>query len=102
MERTLSRRAVVTAAGATAVAAISGSARSQSVSSPAVSKAEFTYRNMGQFVAALVARQMSSAELVDQAIARIEAYDSGINAVVVRDFDRARVAAREADAALSR
>ena len=37
-----------------------------------------------------------------QAIARIEALDGPINAVVVRDFERARAAARAADAALAR
>lgn len=35
----------------------------------------------------------------EAAIARIEARDGGINAVVVRDFDRARRAARDLDAA---
>ncbi len=45
---------------------------------------------------------MSAAELTDQAIARIEARDGPINAVVVRDFDRARVQAKAADAALAR
>ena len=35
-------------------------------------------------------------------IARIEAHDSKLNAVVVRDFERARVAAIEADRALAR
>ena len=45
---------------------------------------------------------MSAAELTDAAIARIEARDGPINAVVVRDFDRAREQARAADAALAR
>src|SRR5260370_4724721 len=36
------------------------------------------------------------------AIARIEAHDGKLNAVVVRDFERARVAAAEADRALPR
>ena len=49
-----------------------------------------------------MARKLSSLELVDQYIARIEALDPRINAVVVRDFDRARSNAREADAALAR
>jgi hypothetical protein len=39
---------------------------------------------------ALAARQVSARELCDAAIARIEALDPKINAVVVRDFDRAR------------
>jgi amidase len=53
-------------------------------------------------VAALAARRVSALELTDDAIARIEARDGPINAVVVRDFDRARDAARAADAALAR
>lgn len=42
---------------------------------------------------------LSSYELVDQAIDRIEALDDDINAIVVRDFDRARAAAKKADEA---
>jgi amidase len=48
-------------------------------------------------VAALERGEVSSVELLDEAIARIEALDSKINAVVVRDFDRAREAAQVAD-----
>ncbi|MGH3504787.1 MAG: amidase family protein, partial [Nocardioidaceae bacterium] len=36
-------------------------------------------------------------ELTDEAIARIERHDTAINAICVRDFDRARAAARNAD-----
>jgi amidase len=53
-------------------------------------------------VEALAARRIGALELTDAAIARIEARDKAINAVVVRDFDRARDAARAADAALTR
>jgi amidase len=53
-------------------------------------------------IAALATREVSSAELTDQAIARIEARDPPINAVVVRDFERARAQAKAADAALAR
>jgi amidase len=53
-------------------------------------------------VDALATRQISARELLDAAIARIEALDPKINAVVVRDFDRARGAAEAADAALAR
>ncbi len=52
--------------------------------------------------AALAARTVSSRELVEASIARIEAHDGPINAVVVRDFDRARKAADAADAAIGR
>jgi len=55
-----------------------------------------------ELVAALSARKVSAAELTDQAIARIEARDPPINAVVVRDFERARTQAKAADAALAR
>jgi amidase len=61
-----------------------------------------TYRAATDLVEALAARQISARELVDAAIARIEALDPKINAVVVRDFDRARAAADAADAALAR
>src|SRR5262249_8144622 len=47
-------------------------------------------------------RRVGAVELLDQAIARIEAHDKSINAVVVRDFDRARQAAIAADQALAR
>ena len=60
------------------------------------------YRSAAELAQALANRQVSSRELVDSAIARIEALDPKINAIVVRDFDRARAAAEDADAALAR
>ncbi|HWK37244.1 amidase family protein [Sphingomonas sp.] len=48
-------------------------------------------------VAAIVAGRTSARAEVEAAIARIEAGDGAINAVVVRDFDRARAAADDAD-----
>src|SRR6476646_1087746 len=56
----------------------------------------------GQIVEALASRKVSALEVTDAAIARIEDRDTVVNAVVVRDFDRARTAARAADAALAR
>ncbi|MEA3042220.1 MAG: amidase [Sphingomonadales bacterium] len=53
--------------------------------------------------AAAIARGETNARAeCDAAIARIEALDGAINAVVVRDFERARAAADAADAALAR
>ena len=50
-------------------------------------------------LAAQIARgDLSALEATDDAIARIEALDGPINAVVVRDFERARDAARLVDA----
>lgn len=51
---------------------------------------------------ALAARELTAAQLCEAAIARIEALDGALNAVVVRDFDRARRQAADADAALAR
>jgi amidase len=98
MEREPSRRSVIAAAGVTAAAAALGQAKPVS----AADQTAPVYRTAGELVLALASRQVSSRELVDSAIARIEALDPRINAVVVRDFDRARTAADAADAALGR
>lgn len=42
------------------------------------------------------AGEVTSVELTDEAIARIEQDDKAINAICVRDFDRARATARDA------
>ena len=47
-------------------------------------------------------RELSSVELTGYFIDRIERYDDALNAVVVRDFDRAMTSARNADASLAR
>ena len=56
----------------------------------------------GELAEAVASRKVSALELADAAIARIETRDAAINAVVVRDFDRAREAARAVDAAVAR
>lgn len=48
------------------------------------------------------AKKLSASELMESCIARIEAVDPAVNAMVARDFDRARAAARAADAATMR
>ena len=63
---------------------------------------ELDYRTTGELVAMLAARRVSALELLEHSIARIEAHDKRINAVVVHDFARARHAAMAADAALAR
>jgi amidase len=60
------------------------------------------YRTVRELVTALRERRVSATELVDDAIERIERIDGRLNAVVVRDFDRARDQARAADAAFAR
>jgi amidase len=48
------------------------------------------------------AKRLSPVELLDSCIARIEAVDHAVNAMVARDFDRARDAARAAEQAVMR
>lgn len=63
---------------------------------------EWDFRTIGELASALQRRTISSSELVELTIARIEALDTRLNAIVVRDFERAREAAGVADTALSR
>jgi amidase len=63
---------------------------------------ELHYAAAKDLVDLLAARKVSAIELFELAVARIEAIDRRINAVVVRDFERAHQAARIADAALAR
>ncbi len=107
-ERDPSRRDFLAGAGAAAVlhaAATSGSAFAKAAVQPANLSGEpgtLDYRSAKDLAAMLAARQVSAVELLHHSIARIEALDTGINAVVLRDFDRAHDAAVAADAALAR
>src|SRR5579859_7768550 len=47
-------------------------------------------------------KQLSPVELLESCIARIEAVDHAVNALVARDFERARAAARSAEQAVTR
>ena len=98
MEREPSRRSFIAVASVAAAATALAPAKAKA----AADQAAPMYQTAGDLVEALASRQVSSRELVDAAIARIEALDPKINAVVVRDFDRARTAADAADAALER
>ncbi|MBR0727902.1 amidase [Bradyrhizobium japonicum] len=64
--------------------------------------ADLDYGSISTLLSARHARKVSASELLAHTIARIEALDGRINAIIVRDFDRAREAARAADAALGR
>jgi amidase len=63
---------------------------------------EWNFQTAENLATALRAGEVSSPELTDEAIARIERDDKAINAICVPDFDRARAAAREADQARAR
>ncbi|MGO4648097.1 amidase [Nocardia sp. 2YAB30] len=63
---------------------------------------EWSFLAAEELAAALRAGDVTSVELTDEAIARIERDDKAINAICVPDFDRARAAARGADQARAR
>jgi amidase len=93
---------VTAAVGAPSTRAFGQTATPAPPSSPPPSGGGKWYRTAGEQVADLVARRVSSVELLDQAIARIDGLDKSINALVVRDFERARQEAIAADQALAR
>jgi amidase len=97
------RRDFLLTTGAMAtVAAVAGDAWTSPAHAETAVSSEWDYRTAKDIAAALQARKISAAELTDHVIARIEKLDQKLNAVVVRDFDRAREAAKAADAALAR
>jgi amidase len=105
----LSRRDFLGVAGALAVSsaissgeAFAGDEQVRKISTGPATSGAPDYSSAGELVAMLAARQVSAVELLQHAIARIEKLDPSINAVVVRDFDRAQSAAVAADAALAR
>ncbi|MGD9540848.1 amidase [Methylocystis sp.] len=95
------RRDFLLKAGACAASA-GASGMSPAIAGQEIAPSEWDYRSASDLVAALRERRISALELADRTIARIEALDSRINAMPVRDFERARAAARAADAALAR
>ena len=60
------------------------------------------FRSARQLAADIKRKKIGCLELLDLYLARVEKYDGALNAVVVRDFDRARTRARAADRALAR
>jgi amidase len=63
---------------------------------------ELSYRSASECLALLRSGEVCSLELVDSCIARIEALNADVNAVVAKDYERARESARAADAARSK
>ena len=98
------RRDVLLASGAIATTVVISAATRGAVAQNAgsIAPSQWDYRSIKELTDALHARKISSLELVDHTVARIEALDQRLNAVVVRDFERAREAAKAADVALAR
>ncbi|RXT43486.1 amidase [Bradyrhizobium betae] len=67
-----------------------------------MAKSEWSFKSAAELSAALIAKKVSAVELTRDAIDRIERHDGKINAICVRDFDRALATAHEADAAIAR
>lgn len=98
----VSRRGVLAGGAALSGYALAGCAATGAQSSGAAVMPETTSIELAragalETAAAVRAGQITALEATDAAIARIEALDGPINAVVVRDFDRAREAARALD-----
>ncbi len=62
---------------------------------------DIAFAGAGELARQIRGKQLSSVELTDHFIERIERIDGDLNAVVVRDFERARATARAADEALA-
>src|SRR5437762_5601525 len=60
------------------------------------------FRSARQLAADIRKKKIGALELLDLYLPRVEKYDDALNAVVVRDFARARTRARAADRALAR
>ena len=94
-----SRRDSSMEAGEVAIA--EGVSMTSTMSVASAPRAEWDYSTIKELTEALQARKISASELLEHTIARIEALDPRLNAVVVRDFERAREAASAADLALA-
>ncbi|HEX7968190.1 MAG TPA: amidase [Stellaceae bacterium] len=102
MSEPFSRRRFLAATGAAAMTGVLAAKSGFAAAPIAPAAAGPECRTAKELISELAARRVSAVELVQQAKARIEALDGRINAVVVRDFERAHEAALEADAALAR
>src|SRR5438046_8499018 len=60
------------------------------------------FRSARQLAADIKKKKIGCLELLDLYLARVEKYDGALNAIVVRDFERARTRARAADRALAK
>ena len=60
------------------------------------------FRSATQLAAAIRRKKLGCLELLDLYLARVEKYDGKLNAIVVRDIERARTRARAADRALGK
>ena len=60
------------------------------------------YKSAHQLAKLIKDKEISSVELLDYYISRVEKYNSDINAIVVKDYENAKQAAKKADEELSK
>ncbi len=96
------RRGFLQQTGALAASTVLFGCRAAPKAQPASEPGELGFESAVDLVGMLKSKQVGSEELTRYFIDRIEKYDETLNAVVVRDFDRALDAARAADTALAR
>jgi len=60
------------------------------------------YKSADQLAKLIIDKEISSVELLDYYISRVEKYNSDINAIVVKDYENAKQAAKKADKELSK
>ena len=99
--RSLTRRDFIHQAGLLAGAAGFSPALLATGARAAAPDGDLAFRTAIELAALVRAKEVSSVELTRYFIDRIERYDETLNAVVVRDFERALAAAESADEALS-
>ncbi|MUM33147.1 amidase, partial [Mycobacterium sp. CBMA361] len=63
---------------------------------------DLVFRSAGELATAIAAKEVSSVELLDHYLTRLDRFDSQVNAIVARDDESARAAARAADRKVSR
>src|SRR5258705_1226662 len=103
MQDLINRRSFLMTAGTAAIvmAASGNSSAVAQINTASAGNNSLAYRSVSELRGMLDGREISAVELLDQAIKRIEAQDARINAVVVRDFERALDTAAAADRAMA-
>ena len=94
------RRSFLQQTGALAASTVLFGCRGTPETQIASAPGELGFKSAVDLVGMLKSKQVGSEELTRYFIDRIETYDETLNAVVVRDFDRALEAAKAADASI--
>ena len=63
---------------------------------------KLAFKSATELAAMIRAKEISAVELLEHYLDRVERYNPDLNAIIVLDVERARVRAREADAALAK